>query len=61
MAIERKRSNDIKNFQFLKSSISIENLNFKQRLLLSLPKNVLDALKKIQISLIKINIYFSPF
>ena len=61
MAIERKRSNDIKNFQFLKSSISIENLNFKQRLLLSLPKNVLDTLKKIQISLIKINIYFSPF
>tara|TARA_Y200000002_G_C22679517_1_gene663425 strand:+ start:576 stop:1514 length:939 start_codon:yes stop_codon:yes gene_type:complete len=61
MAIERKKSGDFKNYKLLKKSISIKNLNAKQRLLLGLPKAVLIGLTKIQRFLLKRNIYLTAF
>ena len=61
MAIDRKKSGDFKNYKLLKKSISIKNLNAKQRLLLGLPKAVLIGLTKIQRFLLKRNIYLTVF
>ena len=61
MAIDRKKSGDFKNYKLLKKSISIKNLNAKQRLLLGLPKAVLIGLTKIQIFLLKKNIYLTAY
>ena len=61
MAIERKKSGDFKNYKLLKKSISIKNLNAKQRLLLGLPKAVLIGITKIQRFLLKRNIYLTAF
>lgn len=61
MAIDRKKSGDFKNYKLLKKSISIKNLNAKQRLLLGLPKTVLIGLTKFQRFLLKRNIYLTPF
>ena len=61
MALERKKNGDLQNYEYLKSSILITNLNFKQRIILILPKTVIKTLSRIQHSLIKKNIYLTTF
>lgn len=51
----------LQNYEYLKSSILITNLNFKQRIILILPKTVIKTLSRIQHSLIKKNIYLTTF
>ena len=61
LAIERKQKGDINNYIKLRNSICKKNLNLKQKILLKLPSNILILLRKIQIILLKVNIYITPF
>ncbi|WGD35138.1 glycosyltransferase family 2 protein [Olleya sp. YS] len=61
LAIRYKLNNDEYNFKKIKGEIDYSNLNSKQKLLLKLPKTVLNILKNIQHFLIKNNIYLSAF
>ncbi|TXD83340.1 glycosyltransferase family 2 protein [Subsaximicrobium wynnwilliamsii] len=61
MAIERKCQGDSSTFKQLKAEINLDNLNAKQRLLLKLPKPLLNLLKKSQQQLIGYGLYFSAF
>ncbi|WP_339752311.1 glycosyltransferase [uncultured Winogradskyella sp.] len=61
LAIRCKTLKEFDIYKTAKKQILISNLNFKQKLLLYLPSNVLIGLKKIQATLIKNNIYISAF
>ncbi|MDA9576126.1 glycosyltransferase [Flavobacteriaceae bacterium] len=61
MAIDRKINDDNKNYKHLLCEIEKKNLNFKQRLLIKLPKRLLITIKEIQFWLIKRNIYLTSF
>ena len=61
MAIERKINDDNKNYKYLLHEIEKKNLNFKQRLLIKLPKRLLIIIKYIQFWLTKRNIYITSF
>jgi len=61
MAIERKINDDNKNYKYLLHEIEKKNLNFKQRLLIKLPKRLLIIIKDIQFWLTKRNIYLTSF
>lgn len=61
MAIERKINDDNKNYKYLLHEIEKKNLNFKQRLLIKLPKRLLIIIKDIQFWLTKRNIYITSF
>jgi hypothetical protein len=61
MAIERKCQGDEQIFKQLKAEIDLENLNSKQKILLKLPKPLLNFLKKTQQQLIGYGLYFSAF
>ena len=61
IAIERKQKGDINNYIKLRNSICKKNLNIKQKILLKLPSNILILLRKIQIILLKVNVYLTPF
>ena len=61
MAIERKINDDNKNYKYLLHEIEKKNLNFKQRLLIKLPKRSLITIKEIQLWLTKRNIYLTSF
>lgn len=60
-AIERKIASDYGTFKVLKSKINLNNLNYKQRLILALPRWILNRLKHFKFFLIKRSIYISPF
>ena len=61
MAIERKINDDNKNYKYLLHEIEKKNLNFKQRLLIKLPKRLLIIIKDIHFWLTKRNIYITSF
>jgi len=61
VALERKIAGDFKSYKGLKKEINLENLNFKQRLLLKTPSVFIKLLKQLQIVLLRYNIYLSPF
>jgi len=61
VAMERKMNGDIENFRKVTKNINFNNLNTKQKVILKLPRFVLNSLKKIQVFLIKKNIYLTPF
>lgn len=60
IALERKSSND-KIWKSIVKDINYDNLNWKQRLLLKVPKNLVKNMKIFQDFLIKNHIYLSPF
>ncbi len=59
--LEYKMKNQPKKASLLKKQISFKNLNFKQKLLLKLPGNILNMLKKIQQFLRQKKIYYTIF
>jgi glycosyltransferase involved in cell wall biosynthesis len=61
LAIRYKFNNEDKKATFLINEINVNNLNFKQRLILNCPKILLIKLKQFQEFLIKNNIYLSAF
>lgn len=60
-AIERKIANDRTSFVKLKRNINTKNLNYKQRIILNLPFQVLKLLIRLKYILIRKNLYVSPF
>jgi glycosyltransferase involved in cell wall biosynthesis len=61
VAIERKVARDFESYKGLKKEINPTNLNFNQRILLNTPSFIISFLKKFQNSLLRYNIYLSPF
>ena len=61
VAIERKVARDFESYKGLKKEINPINLNFKQRILLKTPSFIITFLKQFQNSLLRYNIYLSPF
>ncbi len=61
LAIRSLLNNDDAIYKKVKTEIDYKNLNFKQKLLLSSPKSVLQLSKKIHASLIEHGLYFSAF
>lgn len=61
VAIERKMAGDFDNYKRLKKEINLNNLNFKQRVLLSNPRGVIKIIKKIQFLLLKLNMYYTSY
>lgn len=61
LAIKSKLNNEIKLYNKLMNQINLKNLNFKQRILLKLPRTVLHSLKRLQEILMKKKIYLTPF
>ncbi|MGB6269437.1 MAG: glycosyltransferase family 2 protein [Olleya sp.] len=61
LAIRYKLQGNSKNFNKIKKEIDLNNLNFKQKLLLNTPKRMLLTLKKFQQVLIKNKVYLSAF
>ncbi|RIA10422.1 glycosyltransferase involved in cell wall biosynthesis [Flavobacteriaceae bacterium MAR_2010_72] len=61
IALDQKMVGDIDNFKRIRQGINSTNLNKKQRILLKLPGSTLNFLKKIQVFLIKKNMYLSAF
>jgi glycosyltransferase involved in cell wall biosynthesis len=60
-ATERKIANDKTSFIELKHNIDIKNLNYKQRIILNLPSQILKVLIKLKYILIRKGLYISPF
>ena len=61
VAIERKVANDFSNYRRLRKGIDPLNLNFKQRIILNMPSILIVLLKRFQNTLLRCNIYLSPF
>jgi len=61
LAIRSKLNNEIKLYKKLKKEIDYKNLNFKQKILLRLPKFLLKLIKRFQLFLINNNIYLTAF
>ncbi len=61
IAMEAKILKDYGNYNKVKNAIDFKHLNFKLRMLLLLPSNVLRLLKKIKFFLLKKRLYNSPF
>ena len=60
LVIRCKMINDLR-WKRIINNIDLNNLTYKQRLLLGLPKSVLVASKKLQLFLLKRNIYLTAF
>jgi len=61
VAIERKIAKDYINYRRLRNGIDPLNLNFKQRIILNMPSILIGLLKRLQNTLLRCNIYLSPF
>ncbi|WP_299111816.1 glycosyltransferase family A protein [uncultured Winogradskyella sp.] len=61
IAMEAKLRNDYENYKKVKQEINPKHLNYKLRLLLILPANILRLLKKLKFFLLKKKLYISPF
>lgn len=61
VAIERKAAGDFNSYTRLKNDIDPLNLNYSQRVLLNTPPSIVGVLKQIQNTLLRCNIYLSPF
>lgn len=61
LALQAKTQNQMNLYSSMKSDIDANNLNLKQRFLISLPKAILKCLKSLQKSMIKFGIYKSAF
>lgn len=61
LAIQSKLGNKPTLYQKLKEEIDVKNLNFRQKLLLSLPKSILIFMKKTQQFLVKKRVFVSAF
>lgn len=61
LAMQSRLSNKQHLYKKLKTEIDTKNLNYRQRLLLSLPKFILRLMKKIQFFLEEKQIYISTF
>lgn len=59
LALRCKIHNDYDIYKKLKEEIDYQNLNFKQRILLKLPKKLLKTIKSFQVFLIKNNTYLT--
>ena len=61
VAIERKIAKDYIYYRRLRNGIDPLNLNFKQRIILNMPSILIGLLKRLQNTLLRCNIYLSPF
>lgn len=61
LALRCKINNDYKIYDKLKKEINYHNLNFKQRIILKLPKRLLKLIKSFQIFLIRNNTYITAY
>lgn len=61
IAVERKMNGDTESFKKIIKDIKFTNLNAKQKVILKLPRFVLNLLKQFQVFLIKHDIYLTPF
>jgi len=61
VALRSKIHNQSEIYKKLKKEIDYSNLNYKQKLLLYLPKHLLIAIKQLQQFLIKNNIFFTAY
>lgn len=61
IAIRSKLGNDLNIYNKLKTEINYNNLNYKQKLLLNLPKPILVFTKKLQQFLIQNKIYLTAY
>jgi len=61
VAIERKIAKDYINYRRLRNGIDPLNLNFKQRIILNMPSILIGLLKRLQNTVLRCNIYLSPF
>lgn len=61
VAMEAKLRDDYDSYKKVKNEINLKHLNFKLKLLLMLPGNVLRQLKKLKFFLLKKQLYISPF
>ncbi len=59
LALRCKMNNDYEIYNKLKKEIDYKNLNFKQKLLLKLPKGLVRTIKSFQVFLIEKNIYLT--